>query len=1188
MSSFSINPDPTMTRFLVEQTPIFKDCPVYVADVGSRDGYQVEWKIFGDCLRVYCFEPDEAECARLNATAGPNIRYLPAALAAQSGEATLYEAKLNYSTGLYKTDMSYFSRLLNRDNGVIVGEHTIRVFTLDEILQTHNVGAIDFIKLDAEGAELDILRGGERALASPNLSGILSEIRFQREINHSPIFSDLDVFLRPHGFHLYDLQFHHQSRHCLPYPGLQDYRLPSGERFFAYTTHGQIMDGDALYFRDLLTQINVERRAALSAAQLLKYAAFFEIYSFNDCAAELLIASEPRLRGLVDLDRLLDLLTPPFKGQKLGYQDYRSRYFGFPAERTVARAAPRAVPAAKRVADGSPLVSIVMFCRNGAPSIQRSIESVLNQSYANIEFVIQDSASTDGTLEILQSYGDRLNVVSEPDAGTNDGFWRALLRCRGDVIGTCLADEELLPDAVAHAVAHFQDDEKIAAVTGDAHLTDVAGKITGKFTGSDFDFLGYLLGDYCPNFAASFFRSEALRRVGMFERRWKDGVLDTVEFEIWCRLGCEQAVKYVPEIFAKYAIHPGQMSHRLDRIVGELASRSMIVDRYLFGPDNFFGNDQLLRDAIIRRQHEIIINHLDWNGHPEEAEAVRKRYRDVMRPPSAPAAGGDRAQPAASAASFAPAAALPRTLPRSVALSNRSIATLRALVPQSVRSWVPLEAKLAVHDGLRRSYGIAGAVVRRLQARGRASPSPPPAMPSPGAAPAPAPASAEAVWQRQRAQFYHEVAIRFRDRGQIEQAWLAWTHARDLNDLYVDSMALQALMKAPTITDADLLERQRAWAEHYARPLPGKLPASFRKKAPGEKIVVGYHCGFWHINTGKSQALPFIAAHDRDRFKIIGYSPNEQNQDVRRHFDEMHVTGALSDGQFVDLVRSHDVDVLVELTGLSYLHRFTAMASRCAPVQVSYLNHTGTTGIEYVDYVIADDIAAPRTCDPYYTETIYRLPRCFFGFSYNESELPPIAPPPVVSNGYVTFGCFGGGDKLNADIIKVWAALLRRNPSARLIIQNPSMSALGNRAFLLKQFRALGIENARITVLPGADRDTILRNYALMDISLDTYPYCGGNTIAESVWQGVPVVSYHGNRFPSAYGASLLHACGLSDLVAQDFDDYVRIADRLGRDPERLSALRPRLRDLARQNGLSDCAQLARALEAAYADMVAR
>lgn len=1168
MSNFVINADPAMTRFLVEQTSIFHDCPIYIVDVGSRDGFNVEWRVFDNCLRVYCFEPDEAECARLNADADAHIRYLPAALAARPGQAVLYEAKLNYSTSLYKTDMTYFSRLLNRDNGVIVGEHSIQVFTLDEILKAHNVGAIDFIKLDAEGAELDILKGAPTVLSSPNLGGVLSEIRFQREINHSPIFSDLDAFLRPLGFHLYDLQFHHQSRHALPYPGLQDYRLPNGQRFFAYTTNGQIMDGDALYFRDLLTPINAGRRQALSAAQLLKYAAFYELYSLNDCAAELLIENQASLKGFVDVERLLDFLTPSIKGKRLGYEEYRRRYFGVSSTTSLASTFPRTIVERKKGQAGAPLVSIAMFCRNGAASIRRSIDSVLNQSYPNVEFIIQDAASTDGTVEILRSYGDRIDVVSEPDEGTNDGFWRALLRCRGDFIGTCLSDEELLPNAVARAVAEFQNNSETAAITGNAYISDLAGEITGKHTGSEFDFLGYLLGDYCPNFSASFFRAEALVRAGLFDERWKDGNLDSVEFEIWCRLGTEQRVKYVDEIFSKYGIHPGQMSHRLDRIIGELASRTMILDRYLFGHDKFFGTDQRLRDSIIQRQHEIIINHLDWNGKPADATAVRKQLSKVMSAASRRAMQDDTLQ---------------------VALSVRSKRLAHALIPAPVRALIPLSVKLAVHDGLVRSYAAAGGIARRLRAPrivGLRTGGSSPALSS-GTANNTS-MSAEASWDKRRGAFYHETALRFRDRGQIEPAWLSWKHARVLNDPYIDSMALQAKMKSPDSTDAQLLEFQREWASKYAKALPGKLPAAFKRKAPGEKLTIGYHCGFWQINTGKAQALPTIAAHDHSNFKIIGYSSTELAEDVRQHFDELHVTAHLSDGDFVDLVRSHGVDVFVEMTGLSYPHRLAAMASRCAPVQASYLNHTGTAGVDNIDFVIADEISAPAACDPYYTETIYRLPRCFFCFAYREDDLPAITPPPLIKNGYVTYGCFGGGDKLNSKIISVWADLLRRSPTANLIIQNHSMSLVSNQQFLRKQFRWLGIDPARITILPGTDRDAVLHNYSLVDVSLDTFPYCGGNTIAESVWQGVPVVSCRGDRFASAYGASLLHACGLSDLVARDFEEYISLADQLGRDPERLVSLRQKLRRLAKERGLSDPQSMARALEAAYIDMVGR
>jgi FkbM family methyltransferase len=324
--SISINPNPAMTKYLVD-TGAFRDDPVTIVDVGARWGFNAEWKVFGDSFKVYCFEPDEDECARLNAQAGHNVRYIPAALGKEAGEATLYEARLSASTGLYKTNMDYFSRLLNRDNGEVAKEHRIRVTTLDEALARFGVPSIDFIKLDAEGAELDVLQGGGRHTLGTNLIGILSEFRFQQEINGSPVFSDLDAHVRQLGFRLFDMHYSHQSRRALPYPGLADYRLPTGEKFYAYTTHGQIMDGDALYFRDLLIPANQRIAASAGPAHILKTAALFEIYCLNDCAAELILASRDKLRGQVDSGDLLDLLVPALEGRNTGYHAYLKKYF---------------------------------------------------------------------------------------------------------------------------------------------------------------------------------------------------------------------------------------------------------------------------------------------------------------------------------------------------------------------------------------------------------------------------------------------------------------------------------------------------------------------------------------------------------------------------------------------------------------------------------------------------------------------------------------------------------------------------------------------------------------------------------------------------------------------------------------------------------------------------------------------
>jgi len=327
MAMIATNHASPMTRYLVEKTSVFRNDPVTIVDVGARWGFNPEWAVFGKDLRIYCFEPDAEECRRLNASAAPGVRYLPFALGRSGGEATLYETKLSASTGLYRSDMSYLGRLTTRDNAVVVRESPIKLQTLVEALREFDVPAVDFIKLDVEGAELDVLMGGERYLAEGLLLGVLSEIRFQEEINGCPIFWQLDEYVRRFGFRLYDLQFHHQTRRALPYPGLADYRTPEGERFYAYTNHGQIMDGDALYFRDLLIAANQGRRDQATSVQLLKMAAFLEIYCLNDCAAELILAHQQQLKEMVDCQALLELLTPKANGTKLGYNDYLKKYF---------------------------------------------------------------------------------------------------------------------------------------------------------------------------------------------------------------------------------------------------------------------------------------------------------------------------------------------------------------------------------------------------------------------------------------------------------------------------------------------------------------------------------------------------------------------------------------------------------------------------------------------------------------------------------------------------------------------------------------------------------------------------------------------------------------------------------------------------------------------------------------------
>lgn len=321
----TVNPNPLMTQFLVRKTGVFKDNPFVIVDVGARGGLAPHWSVLEPYLKAYCFEPAADECARLAASAPAHITYIPKALAEKSGKKILYVTALADSSGLYKTNMRYFDRLVNGANGVTISEHEIECTTLADCVDRGEIALPDFIKIDAEGGEFDVMQG--MGLVLP--LGFITEIRFHGHINGSAPFSVVDNLTTAIGYRLYDLTFYYQSRKDLPYPQLRRVTTQEGRPFMGVTTRGQIQDGDALYFRDLVSD---ELTATRSTAQILKMACLMELYSLNDCAAELLIALQKKhfVEGGIDfltIPGLLNLLASGITGERTTFEDYRAQYF---------------------------------------------------------------------------------------------------------------------------------------------------------------------------------------------------------------------------------------------------------------------------------------------------------------------------------------------------------------------------------------------------------------------------------------------------------------------------------------------------------------------------------------------------------------------------------------------------------------------------------------------------------------------------------------------------------------------------------------------------------------------------------------------------------------------------------------------------------------------------------------------
>jgi predicted O-linked N-acetylglucosamine transferase (SPINDLY family) len=303
-------------------------------------------------------------------------------------------------------------------------------------------------------------------------------------------------------------------------------------------------------------------------------------------------------------------------------------------------------------------------------------------------------------------------------------------------------------------------------------------------------------------------------------------------------------------------------------------------------------------------------------------------------------------------------------------------------------------------------------------------------------------------------------------------------------------------------------------------------------------------------------------------------------------FDEFKSVGQMPDKEFVELVRKDRIDIFVEMSGYSPFHRFSAMASRCAPIQISYFNHTGTSAVPNVDYVLADAISLPADEDKYFTERIWRLEDDFLFFNYDWANLPAPSDPPCLKNGYVTFGCFGSAGKVNDDIIAFWARIMHRVPRSRMYIRSSPLGAVANRDFMAMRFARHGIEAERLRLEGATDWNTFIKSYEDVDITLDTWPYCGANTVAESLWQGVPVITLKGTRFSSRYGTSHVTAAGCSELAGDGPERYIEIASELAAAPERLLNYRRNLRRMALEHGLSDPVRFARKLERAYEQML--
>ena len=336
------------------------------------------------------------------------------------------------------------------------------------------------------------------------------------------------------------------------------------------------------------------------------------------------------------------------------------------------------------------------------------------------------------------------------------------------------------------------------------------------------------------------------------------------------------------------------------------------------------------------------------------------------------------------------------------------------------------------------------------------------------------------------------------------------------------------------------------------------------------RLRLGFVSGDFRDHPIAKFLLPLWRGLDREHFEIFAYSNHstvdETTLQLRALCDRWLEVRAMSDDAVAERVRRDGIDVLIDLSGHTAFHRLGVFAHRPAPVQISSYGYPATTGLQRMDYYLADAIfAPPGRMDAQFTEKLM-LGSANATFQPPENAPAP-APLPSLGGAPFTFGSFNRMSKVTPRTVQLWAAALRATPHARLLIG--AADGVGE-VRLRAQFADHGIEGARLEFLPRTGVAAYLAAHARVDLLLDTSPYAGGTTTCLGLWMGVPTLTVPGSTLPSRAGAAILERVGLREFIAEGSADFVAraVAFASPASQTRLASLRDSLREHVQASNL--------------------
>lgn len=386
---------------------------------------------------------------------------------------------------------------------------------------------------------------------------------------------------------------------------------------------------------------------------------------------------------------------------------------------------------------------------------------------------------------------------------------------------------------------------------------------------------------------------------------------------------------------------------------------------------------------------------------------------------------------------------------------------------------------------------------------------------------------------------------------------------------------------------ADQLQCAR---RYVAEEHPAVAPPIWRGERYGhDRIRLAYVSFDFREQLLAYQIAGVIEHHDRTRIETTAISLHPRvrggiQDRLRNAFERFVDVSNESDSGVAHLLRELEIDIALDLMGHTRGSRLGIFARRPAPLQVNF-NCPGTTGADYIDYIITDRIVVPPEHHPHYAEKVVYLPHTF---QPNDSRravggrTPTRAEAGLPEKGFV-FCSFNTSYKFRPEMFDVWMRLLRKIEGSVLWLSSTGPAVAGN---LRREAGARGVNPERLIFAPRVERmEDHLARQGLADLFLDTLPYNAQTTASDALWSGLPVLTCLGEALPGRVAASVLSAIGMPELITRSLEEYEALATLLAREPWRLRQVRARLADHRQTAPLFDTARYTRHLEAAFEQM---